>query len=46
MDQENIFAPDVLLDFDECFPVGKSIHGAFAKFRADRGSDGLGQRLI
>lgn len=42
----NIFAAHVFLDFDESLAVGKGADGALAELDADRLGDGFGQRRV
>ena len=46
LDDEDILAADIFLDFDEGFAIGKGADGAFAQLHADGGGDALGQRDI
>ena len=46
LDDENVLAADIFLDFDECLAVGKGRDGAFAQLHADGGGNAFGQRLI
>ena len=46
LDNEHVFAANVLLDFDECLAVGKRRDSAFAHFDADVFTNGLRQRWI
>ena len=46
LDDEDVLAPDIFLDFDEGLAVGKRRDGAFAQFHADGGGDAFGQRRI
>lgn len=43
---ENIFATNVLFDFDEGFAVGERLDGGFSEFDADRSANGFAQRLV
>ena len=43
---ENVFAADVFLDFDEGFAVGEGFDGGFSNFDADRSANGFAQRLV
>ena len=44
--QEDIFASDVLLNFDEGLAVGKCFDGAFPQLHPDGGGNGFGQEWI
>jgi hypothetical protein len=43
---EDVLAPDILLDLDEGFPIGKRAEPALAKLDADFFAQSLGQGLI
>ena len=46
LDDENVLAADIFLNFDERLAVGKGRHGAFAQFHADGSGDVPGQQRI
>jgi hypothetical protein len=46
LDDKNVLAPDVFLDFDEGFAIRKRRNRAFAQFDADVSGDALGQQRI
>ncbi len=46
MYDEDIFAADILLDFDKRFTVRERTNAAFAEFDTDVIADGVSQRLV
>ena len=46
LDDEDILAADVFLDFDKRLAIRKGRDGAFAEFNADGFADGAGQRFV
>ena len=46
MDNEDIFAAHIFLDFYERLAVGKRLNGRFPQFNSDISADGLGQRSV
>ena len=46
LDDENVGAADVFLDFDEDFHVGEAPHHRLGQRRAEIAADGFGQRRI
>jgi hypothetical protein len=46
LDNEDILAADVLLDFDEGLAIGKGRDAAFAQFDADGFADGAGKGFV
>lgn len=46
LDDENILAADIFLDFDEGFAIGKRLDGGLAQLHADGGANRFGKRAV